>query len=154
MATKRKLSDLVRREFQSTEPSSQTAKVTDSVCVAPTAESSLVVSESPNSIGTDIRTSKLTESTRAEVPEFVSDKAPKYLTLDRKEVRLRPDQVEGLNKLTKLLNRRRKGQGERITDNTLIRVAVDLLLRQINEVQGATEAEIQSNLGLKFVTSN
>ncbi|NJN57807.1 MAG: hypothetical protein HC879_10045 [Leptolyngbyaceae cyanobacterium SL_5_9] len=74
------------------------------------------------------------------------DRVPKYQTLDRKEARLRPDQTEGLTKLTKALNRKRRGEGERITDNTLIRIAVDLLLKRADEVSGKTEAEIQSNL--------
>lgn len=117
MATKRKLSDLVRLEVES---------------------------------ASDTQTSKLTESGSSEVLESVSDKVPRYLLLDRKEARLRADQIERLNGLTKLLNRRRRGQGERITDNTLIRVAVDLLLHRANEVRGATEVEIQSNLKLNL----
>ncbi|TFU25197.1 ATPase [Thermus tengchongensis] len=52
---------------------------------------------------------------------------PKYLTYVRKECRLRPDQLDALTALARKLNRERKG-GERITENTLIRWAVDLLL--------------------------
>lgn len=152
MATKRKLSDLVRQEFQSTESSSQTAKVTDSgtvltsdakVPLVPTVES--LYPTHPNE-----QNFKLTEFAPTELSESEIDRVPKYQTLDRKEARLRPDQVEGLTKLTKALNRKRRGEGERITDNTLIRIAVDLLLKRTDEVTGKTEAEIQQNLGLNI----
>jgi hypothetical protein len=152
MATKRKLSDLVRQEFQSTEPSSQTTEVTDSGTVL---TSNAVISPVPLAGSLFVahpneQNPKLTEFVSTELSEFEIDRVPKYLTLDRKEARLRPDQVEGLTKLTKALNRKRRGEGERITDNTLIRIAVDLLLKRADEVIGKTEAEIQQNLGLNI----
>jgi hypothetical protein len=70
---------------------------------------------------------------------------PKYLTLENKAVRLRSDQIDTLAALSKTLNRSRKSQGERITENTLIRVAIDLLLTH-SEVSGTTEEEIKANL--------
>ncbi len=73
---------------------------------------------------------------------------PKYLTLVRKETRLREDQFEQLTLLTRKLNRQRRG-GERITENTLIRVAIDLLLSRSKDLAGATEAEIKAALGLE-----
>jgi hypothetical protein len=72
---------------------------------------------------------------------------PKYLTLIRKETRLREDQLEKLTVLTRKLNRQRRG-GERITENTLIRVAIDLLLEQSEELKGSTESELREALGL------
>jgi hypothetical protein len=56
---------------------------------------------------------------------------PPYLTYVRKECRLRPDQLDALTALARRLNRERKGKGERITENTLIRWAVDLLLEKL-----------------------
>ena len=53
---------------------------------------------------------------------------PPYLTYVRKECRLRPDQLDALTALARRLNRARKGRGERITENTLIRFALDRLL--------------------------
>ncbi|RTI15769.1 ATPase [Thermus scotoductus] len=53
---------------------------------------------------------------------------PPYLTYVRKECRLRPDQLDALTALARRLNRERRGKGERITENTLIRWAVDMLL--------------------------
>ncbi len=55
---------------------------------------------------------------------------PPYLTYVRKECRLRPDQLDALTALARRLNRERRGKGERITENTLIRWAVDKLLRE------------------------
>jgi hypothetical protein len=150
MATKRKLSDLVRQELQSTESSLQTAKVTDSGTISTSDSVDLPVSvaKSLYAAHPNEQNLKLTEFVPTELSESETDRVPKYLTLDRKEARLRPDQIEELTKLTKTLNRKRRGGGERITDNTLIRIAVDLLLKRVNEVTGKTEAEIQQNLGL------
>jgi hypothetical protein len=67
---------------------------------------------------------------------------PRYLELDRKELRIRGDQADDLTTLTRQLNRARKSEGERITDNTLIRVAIDLLMRDRDKLRGATEADL------------
>jgi pyruvate/2-oxoglutarate dehydrogenase complex dihydrolipoamide acyltransferase (E2) component len=58
---------------------------------------------------------------------------PPYLTYVRKECRLRPDQLDALTALARKLNRERKGKGERITENTLIRWAVDLLIHHLSQ---------------------
>jgi hypothetical protein len=39
-------------------------------------------------------------------------------------------------------------QGERLTDDTLIRVAIDLLIVNGERLQGATEAELRASLGI------
>ena len=67
---------------------------------------------------------------------------PRYLQMERKELRLRVDQADELGRLTRRLNRARAGAGERITDNTLIRVAIDLLLQDSDRLAGATEDEL------------
>lgn len=71
---------------------------------------------------------------------------PKYMTLLRKEARLREDQTLALARLARQLNRQKRKKGERITENTLIRVAVDLLLTQEGQIWGATEEEIREAL--------
>jgi hypothetical protein len=59
---------------------------------------------------------------------------------------LRSKQIDALATLfSKALNRSRKSQGERITENTLIRVAIDLLLSH-SEIHGTTEEGIRDNL--------
>lgn len=72
----------------------------------------------------------------------------RYDQLERKETRLRPDQYSALSELSRALNRQRQGRGERITENTLIRVAIDLLLKREAELVGVTEAELRASLGL------
>ncbi len=74
---------------------------------------------------------------------------PKYLALTRKEARLRGDQVDALASLARRVNRQKTVRGgERITENTLIRVAVDWLLSQEAYVGGSSEEEIRRRLGV------
>ena len=73
---------------------------------------------------------------------------PRYLQFERKELRIRVDQADELARLTRRINRARRGAGERITDNTLIRIAVDLLLEQSGRLAGTTEDELRESLSL------
>lgn len=170
MAKKRRLSDLIGEETQQLESpkleevKSVTAEVSESVSdkvldsqankvldIQSNKVSNLQTNRLPNS-----ESNKVTESISVEVPsqqsKEVSDSqaevVPKYLTLVRKEARLREDQLDNLTSLTRSLNRKRKGLGERITENTLIRVAVDLLMNQSDELKGTTEQEISASVGL------
>ena len=118
---KRKLSDLVREEIQQPEAESE---------------------------ATDSQNLEETELQSPKEPELQTTKQPKYLTLIRKEARFREDQIDALTALTRKLNRKRKG-GERLTENTLIRVAVDLLLSQSDELSGTTENELMRSLNLE-----
>jgi hypothetical protein len=74
---------------------------------------------------------------------------PKYLRLERKELLIWPDQVTDLSILARGLNRNRRRAGERITTNTLIRVAVALLLSRSQDLAGTTEEELRRSLRLK-----
>ena len=79
------------------------------------------------------------------VPNSVSTTAegPRYLQLTRKEVRFRDDHLEALDKLARRLQRARRGHtGERITENTLVRVAVAALLQRADDLTGRTETEL------------
>jgi len=73
---------------------------------------------------------------------------PKYLRLERKELLIWPDQITELSILSRRLNRGRGGEGERLTPNTLIRVAVALLLSRARDLNGTTEEELRESLGL------
>jgi len=73
---------------------------------------------------------------------------PKYLRLERKELLIWPEQITNLSILARVLNRNRRGAGERITTNTLIRVAVSLLLSRSQDLAGTTEEELRRSLGL------
>lgn len=75
-------------------------------------------------------------------PEPQHEHVPLYLELTRKEARFRQDQLNALTTLTRQLNRRRASTGERITDNTLIRVAVDMMLEVAESLNGATETDL------------
>ena len=77
---------------------------------------------------------------------------PRYLQLIRKESRLRQDQADQLSREVRRINQSRQGRhgavGERITDNTLIRVAVDLLLARAEQLNGTTEDALRHSVGL------
>ncbi|WP_345043907.1 hypothetical protein [Georgenia daeguensis] len=78
---------------------------------------------------------------------------PKYQQLRRRESRVHYDQADALTLLTRRLNKARRQPdgttvGERITDNTLLRVAIDLLLARADDLHGTTEAELAASLGL------
>ncbi|QHC33949.1 hypothetical protein GR129_35140 (plasmid) [Streptomyces sp. HF10] len=63
--------------------------------------------------------------------------------MERKEARLRADQLSDLADLRRHVNARRQDRSEIITDNTLIRVAVDLLLKvYAGRLRGDTEEDL------------
>jgi hypothetical protein len=74
-----------------------------------------------------------------------------FTSFQRKETRLRADQQNVLTEHARRLNRAKGTGGQRITDNTLIRVAVDLLLARTDKLAGRDEAELRRSLGLKGV---
>lgn len=74
---------------------------------------------------------------------------PRYLTLSRVEARLREDQIDGLAALRRRVAANRTDRSERITDNTLIRIAVDWVLQYGDQVRGNTEEEMRRNLRLR-----
>ena len=72
---------------------------------------------------------------------------PLYRRLARKEARLREDQYVALSRLVRVLARRRTiRSGPRLTENTLIRVAIDLLLARANRLTGNTERELRASV--------
>jgi hypothetical protein len=76
----------------------------------------------------------------AEVIPPDDSRSPSYLRFVRKDTRLREDQLEALTTHARRLTRARRSAGVRITENTLIRVAVDLLLDRIGQVSGDDES--------------
>lgn len=64
---------------------------------------------------------------------------PRWTTLERKEARLRADQVGALSALRRRITDARQERHEIITDNTLICVAVDFLLHHGDSLGGDTE---------------
>lgn len=113
---------------------SQSHRLTESVSPSTESEIEVVVAPSLQAAVAE----GAPKSVSLEVPE-----GPLYMRLTRKEVRFRDDQLEALDRVARRLARARRGTGgERITENTLVRVAVDLLLERAEAITGGTEAEI------------
>jgi hypothetical protein len=165
---RRRLSDLVHDETQKIRESNlQTSEVTKSESLSenPSETEERVTEQQTNKV-TDLQTSvttkpvtppessseteeRVTEQQTNKITDLQSLELPKYLKLERKEARLRQDQIDALTDLTRKLNRTKRVKGgERLTDNTLIRVAVDLLLSKASELQGTTEDELRNSLNL------
>lgn len=68
----------------------------------------------------------------------------------RYEARIRLDQYERLDRLRRRLAAARADKSERFTHNTLIRVAIDLLLAHADELHGDTEVELWESLQSTF----
>ena len=83
MAKKRSLADLVKQEVK--RPDLQTTEVTESETSTDT--------ESPTTELTEKQSDSVTESQPNKVTESQTSEVPKYLTLVRKETRLRDDQL-------------------------------------------------------------
>lgn len=64
----------------------------------------------------------------------------------RMEARIRHDQVTELAKLRRAVAANRTDKSERITDNTLVRVAVDFLLAYRDLLEGNTEDELRASV--------
>ena len=82
----------------------------------------------------------------SDTAEVTESQIPKWQRLERKELRLRADQLDELARIRRTLNRQRGGEGERITENTLIRVAVDMLLGRAGKLRGTTEDELRKSV--------
>lgn len=97
---------------------------------------------------TESQTPALTDSQTPVVPESVSgqEKGPKWRGLERKEARLHGDQILDLALLRREISAQRRNRSEIITDNTLIRIAVDLLLAHKDRLRGDTEDELRRSV--------
>jgi hypothetical protein len=62
------------------------------------------------------------------------------------EARLWPEQVPALAALRRQITQARTVKAERITDNTLLRIAVDLLLANGDRLSGNTEDELRESV--------
>lgn len=83
---------------------------------------------------------------RGEAEAAAQTSEPSYLHFVRKDTRLREDQLERLTKESRRLNRAKRNPGIRITDNTLIRIAVELLLARVENASGDDEPAILRSL--------
>lgn len=96
----------------------------------------------------DSGTPEIPKSGSTEVRESGTTGLPKYQRMERRDARLRPDQWQALGELRSRLQRQRRDRTERITDNTMLRLAVDLLLTHGDRLTGDTEDAMRAALGL------
>lgn len=127
---KKKITDLLDDELQ------------NSVSLEHPEDSTLKRTETQVAQETESETTKQPEQQLPKLTEPETLRVPKYLTLERKEVRLSASQLDALTMITRRLNRSRAGRGERITDNTLIRVAIEMLIQHSTKLEGITEEEL------------
>lgn len=95
---------------------------------------------------TGSQSAEQTDSVTSAVPESQSLDLPKYLTLVRKEARVREDQAEALTQLRRRLHGQRNDKTEPLTDNTLIRIAIDLLLANAETLHGDSETQLRDSV--------
>lgn len=69
-----------------------------------------------------------------------------YQQMVRFEGRLRPDQVGKLDELRRRVAADRGARDQRITNNTLVRVAIDLLLAHAGQLAGDTEQQLRASV--------
>ncbi|GAA5216862.1 hypothetical protein [Streptomyces thinghirensis] len=112
----------------------------------PEVEPILGGSETDQAADSQPQTPELPDSGSSGVPESRTSDDPKWTTLERKEARLRADQLSSLAELRRHVNSQRMERSEIITDNTLIRVAVDLLLEHSHRLRGDTEDDLRRSV--------
>ncbi|TPW78039.1 hypothetical protein [Schumannella soli] len=95
-----------------------------------------VAPEAPGEVASEAAEGKPKKATAkpAKSSPTAPDSVAYYATLIRKDTRLREDQIERLTILARRLNRA-KTEGPRITENTIIRIGVDLALDQYERDQ-------------------
>lgn len=135
---KRNITDLLGEELTESESTelSSSMSAPPPIQTAPIAD--LAVENELTSEVADIQSLVVTES--------VATKIPKYLSLERKEVRLPSEHIDELTRLVRRLNRQKTGRDERITENTLIRIAVSLLVDFGESITGNNERELLESL--------
>lgn len=112
------------------------------------------VTESQTSGVTDSQSSAVTKSRPPEVdasPEPAD--RPRYLRMVRKEARVRHDQADALARLRRRISADRVDRSEPLTDNTLIRVALDVLLLHADALSGDTEEQLRDSLTARLRNS-
>ena len=97
------------------------------------------------------QTYRLTESDTTEATDLQTleqdEGIPLYQQLYRKETRLTESQIDRLNTLARRLNRSKRDKAApRITENTLIRVAVEALLNNEGSLSGDDEDSLLASL--------
>lgn len=111
----------------------------------PEVEAPSEITESKPTTGTDSTRSRRRNPPSSPSADRIRRRFDEY---ERKETRLRDDQYGRLTTTSRRLNRTRRGEGDRITENTLIRVAIDLLFAKEDLLEGKSETELRRSVGL------
>jgi hypothetical protein len=151
MAGKRSLADLMAPATVAPTPEPLAVQESESqgVVESVTPEVAPAAAAEAEYVPPPIRSTRVPRRTSKAKPQ---GSGPMYARLEAKEARLRPDQRDELGVLARRLERARQaarseGATERITDNTLIRVAIDVLLEA--GVEGLTEEQLRESLRAK-----
>jgi len=119
---------------------------------APTVDEPVAVETSPAEAAAPAPTSSAPTSSAPKASRTARQAAEEdeagYLTLERKETRLREGQIGDLTAHSRRLNKAKTAPAPRITENTLIRVAIDLLLSRVDDLRGNTEEDLRRSLGI------
>jgi hypothetical protein len=143
---RKKITDLLGEELTKSESFKSSDSMDDSSVIAAATNDLGSPSLTGTETGTEIQTFNTPDNENPVLTELVTNKIPKYLTLERKEVRLPSAHIDELTRLVRRLNRQRKGKDERITENTLIRIAVSLLADFGERIEGNNEKELLESL--------
>lgn len=143
---RKKITDLLGEELTKSESFKSSDAIDDSPVIAAATNDLGSQSLTGTETVTEIQTFNTPENESTVLTELVTNKVPKYLTLERKEVRLPSAHIDELTRLVRRLNRQRKGKDERITENTLIRIAVSLLADFGERIEGNNENELLESL--------
>ncbi len=157
MVKRRGLADMLRTETQKLEqspepPDSVSSIQTDIQSPVEQVQQPVGRTDQLGLSDTPIEAQRLPLATDSVLTDSVIDREtesvelPKYQRLVRKEARLHEAQYDHLTRLARELNRKKRGTGEIITANTLLRVATELLLRRRSDLRGDTEDELLSSL--------
>lgn len=134
--------DDMKKALASAEPTPTIATVS-AVTEAPAAEAAAPVAAAPAAPVPARKPAAKKQPRTAPTPRSGAVTEP----YERKETWLRGDQQADLDQLAKRLQRAKDpSEKTRITANTLIRVAVDVLLEHADELQGDTEAQIRESV--------
>jgi len=111
-----------------------------------------VTPEPANPRTPETQNQRTSEPANPETPESVDPGVsepraePRYTQYVRKEARVRDDQAAALVVLRKKVAAQRTAKVEPITDNVLIRLAIDLLLANSDRLTGDTEDQLRAAL--------
>lgn len=101
--------------------------------------------EPPHKRTTAKTTTTKTARTGSPRPRAGSEDKPRYQQQLPVGARLWAEQVNDLTPLRRRISNERTNKSERITDNTLIRVGVDLVLALGDQLHGDTEDELRAS---------